>query len=139
VNDVVEKDQIIGLGGATGNARGSHLHFEIRYKGICVHPEYAMDFSDGHHIRAKEMWVTNGWINPLNHSSYMKSPVKIYDSKAIAEQGQKSERKIYVVKKGDTLIGIAKKNNMYVRDLLAMNSVKYNSILRIGQHLVVRQ
>ena len=36
--------QILGLGGNTGNSRGSHLHLEVRYKGVCIHPEYVFQF-----------------------------------------------------------------------------------------------
>lgn len=136
-NDVIEKGQILGKGGATGNARGSHLHMEIRYKGICIHPESLLDFYDDPIIRAEELWVTNGMINPLNHSSYQRSSFETLESEEEAIVYQKNERKVYVVRKGDTLSEIAYKNNMRVRDIIAMNKVRYNSTLRIGQHLVI--
>ena len=37
-NDTVSKGQMLGQGGATGNARGSHLHLELMYRGIHIHP-----------------------------------------------------------------------------------------------------
>lgn len=35
----VAAGQVIGLVGATGNARGAHLHFEVRYGGRAVDPK----------------------------------------------------------------------------------------------------
>ena len=46
VNDTVQKGQVIGAGGTSGNARGSHLHLEVLFQGIPIHPEYVFDFSN---------------------------------------------------------------------------------------------
>lgn len=36
--DYVEKGQVVGLGGSTGNVTGPHLHFEVRYNGEKLDP-----------------------------------------------------------------------------------------------------
>lgn len=42
--DGVYQNQVIGLMGATGQATGSHLHFEIRINGRTVDPEMVIEF-----------------------------------------------------------------------------------------------
>jgi LysM repeat protein len=46
--------------------------------------------------------------------------------------------KTYTVKKGDTLYGIAKKNNMSLNDLLKMNGLTAKSTIHAGKKLKVK-
>jgi hypothetical protein len=39
VGDVVSEGQVVGYAGATGDARGTHLHLELRIRGALVDPE----------------------------------------------------------------------------------------------------
>lgn len=138
-NQYVNKGQLLGLGGRTGNARGSHLHLETRYKGVCIHPEFIFDFdTPGNKVIAETQWVTDSWSNPKYHSSRKKSKAKILHSKEKAIEFEKSIPRIYKVRRGDTLGGIARKQNSSIREICRMNGIKSSSILRIGQHLKVR-
>ena len=45
----------------------------------------------------------------------------------------------YIVKKGDTLYGIARKNSMSVADLMALNNLDSSAVIKVGQKLKVTE
>ena len=138
IDDVVTAGQVLGNGGATGNARGSHLHFEVRYRGICIHPEYLFNFDGTNTIRGSEIWVTSGWKNAYRHSSYKESDIKILTTQEEAIAHQIMEPKYHRVKKGDTLYNIARTYNIKLSDICSLNAIKPASVLRIGKTLQVQ-
>lgn len=137
VNDTVKKGQLLGKGGATGNARGSHLHLVANYKGVSIHPEYLFDFSENNTVRSSELWVTRKWTSPGLHSSRRQSKLKLLLTEEEALASLIKERKIYIVKRGDTLSRISSKNNVSITSICKTNNIKRNSIIRIGQKLVL--
>ncbi len=68
-DQLVQKGQVIGKGGTTGNARGSHLHLEVRYKGVTLNPEYFFDFEKSNKVRSLSSWMTEDYADPRNYSS----------------------------------------------------------------------
>ncbi|WP_046755673.1 M23 family metallopeptidase [Kordia jejudonensis] len=140
VNDTVRKGQVIGAGGTTGNARGSHLHLEIRFKGIPIHPEYLFDFSDEENIvRANSIWINEKWTTAYRHNSKRKSNVEVCTTEAEAAQSKADEKKIYTVRRGDTLSRISSKYNVSIATLCKENAIRKTATLRIGQKLIVTQ
>ncbi|SEK52015.1 Murein DD-endopeptidase MepM and murein hydrolase activator NlpD, contain LysM domain [Aquimarina amphilecti] len=137
-NDIVEKGQIIGKGGVSGNARGSHLHLEVRYHGKSIHPEYLFDFSPGTKIRSDDIVVTKKWITPRSHRSTRQSKIVVQtDIEEITNEIENPTKSIYVVKKGDTLHGIARKHDVQVSEICKINEIRYNSVLNVGQEIVI--
>ncbi len=137
-NDIVSEGQVIGLGGNTGNSRGSHLHLEVRYKGVCIHPEYVFNFDGSQTLRGEELWVSNAWKSPRFHSAYRKSEVNTLLTQKEAIAAENAEPRYYRVRSGDTLSHIAQRYNLGIREICSLNAISINSILRIGQVLKVR-
>ncbi len=42
----IEAGMTLGLGGNTGHSYGSHLHFEVRFRGVAIDPNYLIDFKN---------------------------------------------------------------------------------------------
>ncbi|MCC1485071.1 M23 family metallopeptidase [Winogradskyella immobilis] len=136
-NDTIKRGQLIGKGGNTGNSRGSHLHLITSYQGNYIHPEYLFDFSDANKIRAKELWVTRKWTRAGLHSAHRKSKLSLLTSREQAIASTKKQTKIYLVKSGDTLSRIARRNNTSIASICKTNYIRRSSVLKVGQKLVL--
>jgi murein DD-endopeptidase MepM/ murein hydrolase activator NlpD len=136
-NDSVVKGQYLGKGGNTGNSRGSHLHLVASYKGEYIHPEYIFDFSPNNAIRAEELWVTLEWTRAQYHSSRRVSKLNVLTTKEAALASLVKQKKVYVVKKGDTLYGISRRNNLSISKICTSNAIKKTAPLKVGQKLVL--
>ncbi|MFD2550855.1 peptidoglycan DD-metalloendopeptidase family protein [Bizionia sediminis] len=137
INDTVKAGDYLGKGGASGNARGSHLHLEVSYQGIQINPEYLLQFNDSNKIRAKELWITKDMTRPELFNSKRKPDVAVVTSEADALKQASKPKTIYVVKRGDTLSRISAKTNMSISALCKLNNIQKNAILKIGQRLQV--
>ncbi|WP_298535327.1 M23 family metallopeptidase [uncultured Algibacter sp.] len=139
VNDTVKKGQIIGLGGTTGNARGSHLHLVVSYKGNFINPEYLFDFGKDNKIRKQSQWITKHWVGAHFHNSRVKSHITFYNSyeDALASQSKQNNKQIHIVKQGDTLYSISRKYHVSLVELCKTNAIAENGILKIGKKLLI--
>ena len=136
-NDSIAKGEYLGKGGNTGNSRGSHLHLELSYKGESIHPEYLFDFSPKNAIRSQQVWVTQKWTHARFHSSKYASKVNLIESEEEALASLEQQPRVYVVKKGDTLYDISRKNRLSLDAICSANGIKKTSPLKIGQKLVL--
>ncbi|MBP5334385.1 MAG: peptidoglycan DD-metalloendopeptidase family protein [Bacteroidales bacterium] len=141
----VEAGQVIGLCGATGRASGSHLHYEVRYLGYAIDPEWMLDM-DSQELRQSVLVIRKSMLYP--ESSY--SPESDDEEEAIAEADEadrleqerlEAERKAarYVtIRSGDTLSTIAKREGTTVSALCKLNNITTKTILRVGRTLRVK-
>ena len=136
-NDTLKKGQYLGKGGNTGRSTGSHLHLSTTYKGEFIHPEYLFNFDATNTIRSQDLWVTHKWTRTTYHSSRGLAKLTLFNTKEEALASLEKQRKVYVVRKGDTLSRISKRNRTSIASICRTNKIKRTSTLRIGQKLIL--
>lgn len=115
--DVVDPGQAIGRGGNSGASRGSHLHFETRYKGKPVDPQALIDFK-GFKL------LSDSVIIRKTRDGYV---------------GFQPGTLFHKITRGDYLYKIASKYGISVKQICKWNSISRNSILIAGRELKVSQ
>lgn len=144
-DDWVEAGQEIGLAGATGRASGSHLHYEVRYLGYAIDPEWIIDFSNGdlrHSVFTfkKQHLDPNFKFEPESDDEEELIALADEEDRLEAErlEAERKAAQYYVVKSGDTLSRIASRYHTTVNAICKLNNITAKSTLRVGQRLRVK-
>lgn len=111
--DIVLSGQVIGLGGNTGHSTGSHLHFELRYKGHALNPGAFISFTD-HKLQHHTITIKNS-----------KHTLTAFPSNS----------NLHTVNKGESWYIIASKYGLSLKELMALNGVGKRYYLKVGQQL----
>ena len=138
-NDTIKRGEYLGKGGVSGNARGSHLHLVVNYKGVAINPEYLFEFDESNAIRSKELWITRKWTRPIAHNSKRQSKIIPLLTEEDAVASLIKQQSIYTVKPGDTLSRISRRNNVSIASLCKTNAIKRNAVIRVGQKLLIEK
>ena len=132
-NQIVKAGDCIGTGGNTG-ARwtGDHLHFEMRYMDIAFNPVLAINL-DVFDLISDTLILTKKDLSAYRKVRTVRNRKKIKKPENIA-----TGENYYIIKKGDSLSKIARKNYTSVNALCQMNNLNRNSILKIGKSIRVQ-
>lgn len=143
VGDTVSVGAVVGLGGRTGRATTTHLHFEFRVDHIAFDSEKLFDFGK-QLVLADSIPVNNPPVKDTVKiaSASAVDSVATRDSSSIAAKiklalSQNSEL-IHTVKKRDTLYSLARRYGTTVENLCALNGIKPKRVLRLGQKIKIR-
>lgn len=112
----VEPGELIGLGGSSGHSTGSHLHFEIRYKGRAINPEQIIDFG-------KKSLVHDSFTLRRNRKGYV---------------AFKGGQKFHTVIKRESMYRICKRYGLYFSELRELNGWKENRKFQNGDVVRIR-
>ncbi|MGQ0829379.1 MAG: peptidoglycan DD-metalloendopeptidase family protein [Bacteroidota bacterium] len=109
---VITAGALVGLGGSTGHSTGTHLHFEVRFKGVPINPKYLISFKE-QKLLCNELTIKK-----------TKWGLAAYPP----------DLKCYTIEKGDTVFEIAKRFATTTASIKQMNGFPSGRVrLRVGQ------
>lgn len=140
-NDFVMSGDPIGLAGNTGRSFGSHLHFETRFLGKPIDPNFIIDFDNKVCHRDTYLVSNDSYKKTTLSSRVIKRPEQISYAKATNTTNNKFVSggvTHYKIKSGDTLDKIASKNGVTVSQICSLNNITTRTTLRIGRSLLLK-
>ncbi|MEX2597682.1 MAG: peptidoglycan DD-metalloendopeptidase family protein, partial [Salibacteraceae bacterium] len=113
--DRIDGGQVVGLGGSSGHSTGSHLHFEVRFKGKPINPLSFISFEE-------KALVNDTLMLKRTKNGYVSYPKGVL---------------VHTVKRGDNLFEIAQAYGTTTYKIAELNGIRRNDYLYVGQRLRV--
>lgn len=129
--DSVTAGQPVGLGGRTGRATTNHLHFELRADGRPMNSEKLFDFANRR--------IISLLIETSRNTDSGREEKSISEKKEdTLESSAETDSEYHIIRQGDTLYSLARKNGTTVEALCKLNHISKNAKLHIGQKLKIK-
>lgn len=109
--DIVLSGGLIGLGGSTGHSTGTHLHFEMRFRGVAINPAYFLG-------TASDALIASEFIVKRTRNGYAAFP---------------AAAAFHQVVKGDNLTALAQQYGVSVKQIRSWNAMEGRVRLKAGQ------
>jgi len=130
-NQEVRAGEPIGLGGRTGRATTTHLHFETRFLGEHFNPARIIDF-DNYTLKQDKLIVDKYFF------SKKKTADKSVNSQGAVAEDNSSTKKYHTIKTGDTLYALALRYKTTVSKITRLNGISERKTLKVGSRLRVK-
>lgn len=113
----IKAGEPIGLGGSTGSSTGTHLHLEMRFKGVPLNPSHIISFKD------RDLYADTLVLKRTRHS-YAAYPLG---------------SKVHTVKRGDYIHKVARRYGISVERVCELNGIERKTRLVVGQKIRISE
>lgn len=132
----LEAGDILGLGGHTGRATCTHLHFETRFLEDAFDPGTVIDFST-FSLKSDSLIITSSTFSRTKYFTG-KTRKEPNTSGGRPKTLAKENGSTYTIRNGDTLYGIARRTGSTVDALCKLNNFTKSKILHPGQKIKIK-